>query len=67
MTSNIAIINPNQYQSYQRRKRKKEGRETMLGSIPKNSANAIAIVMINTNSKEGAAKLLNCRQHRHAR
>ena len=26
MTSNIAIINPNQYQSYQRRKRKKEGR-----------------------------------------
>ena len=26
MTSNIAIINPNQYQSYQRKKRKKEGR-----------------------------------------
>ena len=26
MTSNVAIINPNQYQSYQRKKRKKEGR-----------------------------------------
>lgn len=35
MTSNIAIINPNQYQSYQRKKGKKEGRAGEKGKIRK--------------------------------